>query len=46
MISSHVSLNCERPIWDVDRFAPLAPWIIRWGAEASSDMLRRSAMRT
>src|SRR5262249_23027 len=22
----------------------LAPWIIRWGAEASSDMLRRSAM--
>jgi hypothetical protein len=21
----------------------LAPWIIRWGAEASSDMLRRSA---
>src|SRR5262245_36639383 len=45
MISSHVSLNCERPIWDVDRFAPLAPWIIRWGAEASSDMLRRSALR-
>src|SRR5262245_8012261 len=45
MISSHVSLNCESPIWDVDRFAPLAPWIIRWGAEASSDMLRRSALR-
>ena len=24
----------------------LAPWIIRWGAEASSDMLRRSAQYT
>jgi hypothetical protein len=24
----------------------LAPWIIRWGAEASSDMLRRSARCT
>jgi len=24
----------------------LAPWIIRWGADASSDMLRRSARCT
>src|SRR5262249_50575805 len=35
MISSHVSLNCEGPIWDVDRFAPnVVRWRLRRGSFA------------